>query len=73
MAKESLIMPDDYTANFNLYSMTGQMSIITNEGYNEYQGVYFSGDVYTSGGTITGVGDYRQYGILTKNIDGKNL
>lgn len=68
MANDSLIMPDDYTANFNLYSMTAQNSIIWNF---DYRGGYFSGDIYTSGGTITGVGDYTQTGIINQNIDGK--
>ena len=68
MANDSLIMPNDYTANFNLYSMTAQDSIIWNF---DYRGGYFSGDIYTSGGTITGVGDYSQTGIINQNIDGK--
>ena len=68
MANDSLIMPDDYTANFNLYSMTALNSIIWNF---DYKGGYFSGDICTSGGTITGVGDYTQTGIINQNIDGK--
>lgn len=68
MANESLIMPDDYTANFNPRSMTALYSIICNY---DYRGGFFSGDVYTSGGTITGVGDYSQTGIINQNIDGK--
>ncbi len=68
MANDSLIMPNDYTANFNLYSMTALDSIIWNF---DYRGGYFSGDIYTSGGTITGVGDYSQTGIINQNIDGK--
>ena len=68
MANDSLIMPDDYTANFNLYSMTALDSIIWNF---DYRGGYFSGDIYTLGGTITGVGDYSQTGIINQNIDGK--
>ena len=68
MADESLTLPDDYTVNFNLYSMTAQKSIINNM---DYRSGYFSGDAYTSGGTITGVGDKSQYGIINQNIDGK--
>lgn len=68
MANESLTMSDDYTVNFNLYSMTALNSIIWNF---DYRGGYFSGDIYTSGGTITGVGDYTQTGIINQNIDGK--
>ena len=68
MADESLTLPDDYTVNFNLYSMTAQKSIINN---TDYRSGYFSGDAYTSGGTITGVGDKSQYGIINQNIDGK--
>ena len=68
MANESLTMSDDYTVNFNLYSMTALNSIIWNY---DYRGGYFSGDIYTSGGTITGVGDYTQTGIINQNIDGK--
>ena len=68
MANESLTMSDDYTVNFNLYSMTALNSIIWNF---DYSGGYFSGDIYTSGGTITGVGDYTQTGIINQNIDGK--
>lgn len=71
MANESLTMPDDYTVNFNLYSMTGQQCIIRNEEYQEYQGKFISGDAYTSGGTITGVGNSSKYGILTRNVDDK--
>ena len=71
MANERLTMPDDYTVNFNLYSMTGQQCIIRNEEYQEYQGKFISGDAYTSGGTITGVGNSSKYGILTRNVDDK--
>lgn len=70
MANESLTMSDDYTVNFNLYSMTALNSIIWNV---DYRGGYFSGNIDTSGGTITGVGDYTQTGIINQNIDGKNL
>ena len=68
MANESLTMSDDYTVNFNLYSMTALNSIIWNV---DYRGGYFSGNIDTSGGTITGVGDYTQTGIINQNIDGK--
>ncbi len=68
MADESLTLPNDYTVNFNLYSMTAQKSIINNM---DYRSGFFSGDAYTSGGTITGVGDKSQYGIINQNIDDK--
>ena len=68
MANESLTMPDDYTVNFNPHSMTAQNSIIANF---DYRGGFFSGDIDTSGGTITGVGNYTQTGIINQYIDGK--
>ena len=68
MANESLTMPDDYTVNFNPHSMTAQNSIIANF---DYRGGFFSGDIDTSGGTITGVGNYTQTGIINQNIDEK--